>query len=43
MSTKAAELLAAELINAISDSTLIGYAACSITTIRRPSGRRPLG
>jgi hypothetical protein len=39
----AARLLAMELIDAISDGALIGYAAWSITTIRRPSGKRPLG
>ncbi len=43
VSAKTARLLAEELVSAISDMRLIGYAAWSMTTIRRPSGSRPLG
>jgi hypothetical protein len=40
---QAARLLALEVSSAISDKTLIAYAASSIRTIRRPLGCRPSG
>lgn len=43
VSMQAARLLAVELSSAISDRALIGYAASSIRTIRRPLGCRPSG
>jgi hypothetical protein len=40
---QAARLLALEVSSAISDKTLIVYAASSIRTMRRPLGCRPSG